>query len=85
MIKADIGVITNARPDHLDEMGPTEIDVVKSLCNSVPINGTLVTAENKHQKIIKEVTLSNNSKFISSNNKAKMIDKLATTNACTAA
>ena len=44
MVKADIGVITNARPDHLDEMGPTEVDVVKSLCNSIPVNGTLVTA-----------------------------------------
>ena len=70
MVKANIGVITNARPDHLDEMGPTEEDVVKSLCNSVPINGTLVTAENKHQKIIEEVTLSNNSKFIFSNEKS---------------
>jgi len=70
MVKANIGVITNARPDHLDEMGPTEEDVVKSLCNSIPINGTLVTAENKHRKIIEEVTLSNNSKFISSNEKS---------------
>ena len=67
MVKADIGVITNARPDHLDEMGPTEVDVVKSLCNSIPVNGTLVTAENKHKNIIKKVTLNNDSKFISSN------------------
>ena len=70
MVKANIGVITNARPDHLDEMGPTEEDVVRSLCNSVPVNGTLVTAENKHKKIIEEVTLSNDSKFISSNEKS---------------
>ena len=27
MVKSDIGVITNARPDHLDEMGPTEEDL----------------------------------------------------------
>ena len=40
MVKSDIGVITNARPDHLDEMGPTDVDVVRSLCNSIPINGT---------------------------------------------
>ena len=51
MVKADIGVFTNARPDHLDEMGPTEVDVVKSLCNSIPVNGTLVTAEKKHEKM----------------------------------
>ena len=44
MVKSHIGVITNARPDHLDEMGPKEVDVVKSLCNSVPFSGTLVTA-----------------------------------------
>ncbi|RTZ96436.1 MAG: hypothetical protein DSY36_00860 [Candidatus Neomarinimicrobiota bacterium] len=35
MIKSHIGVITNARPDHLEEMGPTLDDVRKSLGNSV--------------------------------------------------
>jgi len=64
MVKSDIGVITNARPDHLDEMGPTEVDVVKSLCNSIPVGGVLVTAEKKHKKIIKKVTYDNNSDFI---------------------
>ena len=64
MVKSDIGVITNARPDHLDEMGPTEEDVVKSLCNSIPVGGVLVTAEQKHKNIIKKVTYDNNSDFI---------------------
>ena len=64
MVKSDIGVITNARPDHLDEMGPTEEDVVKSLCNSIPVSGVLVTAEQKHKNIIKKVTYNNNSDFI---------------------
>ena len=36
MVKSHIGVITNVRPDHLDEMGPTEEDVARSLCN-VPV------------------------------------------------
>ena len=67
MVKADIGVITNARPDHLDEMGPREEDVVRSLCNSIPVNGTLITAEKKHKNIIEEVATSNGSKFIASN------------------
>ena len=31
MIKSHIGVITNVRPDHLEEMGPTEEDVAHSL------------------------------------------------------
>jgi len=45
MIKSHIGVITNARPDHLEEMGPTLDDVKKSLSNSVPYNGKVVLGE----------------------------------------
>ena len=67
MVKSDIGVITNARPDHLDEMGPTDVDVVKSLCNSVPIDGTLITAEEKHKNILEKVAEQNGSEFLHSN------------------
>jgi len=63
MVKSYIGVITNARPDHLDEMGPTEFDVVKSLCNSIPVGGTLVTAENKHKDILQSVAERNESEI----------------------
>ena len=63
MVKSHIGVITNARPDHLDEMGPTEVDVVKSLCNSIPVGGTLVTAENKHKDILQSVADRNESEI----------------------
>ena len=66
MVKSDIGVITNARPDHLDEMGPTDIDVVRSLCNSVPIDGTLITAEEKYKNILEEVAEQNGSEFLHS-------------------
>ena len=66
MVKSDIGVITNARPDHLDEMGPTDVDVVRSLCNSVPINGTLITAEEKHKNILEKVAEKNGSEFLHS-------------------
>ena len=67
MVKSDIGVITNARPDHLDEMGPTDVDVVRSLCNSVPIDGTLITAEEKYKNILEEVAEQNGSEFLHSN------------------
>ena len=30
MVKSQVGVITNVRPDHLEEMGPTEEDVALS-------------------------------------------------------
>ena len=70
MVKSQIGVITNARPDHLDEMGPTEVDVVKSLCNSIPIEGTVVTAEEKHKHIIESVAKNNRSEMLFSEEKS---------------
>ena len=39
MVRSHIGVITNVRPDHLEEMGPTKEDVAYSLCNTVPVKG----------------------------------------------
>ncbi|MED7818606.1 MULTISPECIES: poly-gamma-glutamate synthase PgsB [unclassified Francisella] len=45
LIKATHGVLTNARPDHLDVMGPTERDVAKALAGTVPINSKYFTAE----------------------------------------
>ena len=55
MIRSHIGVITNARPDHLEEMGPTLNDVRKSLGNSVPYNGKVVLGENAMVKTIAPV------------------------------
>lgn len=48
LIKATHGVLTNARPDHLDVMGPTERDVAKALAGTVPINSKYFTAEDIH-------------------------------------
>lgn len=42
MIRATIGVITNARPDHADAMGPTPADVAAALAESVPVGSVLV-------------------------------------------
>lgn len=47
LINATHAVITNARPDHLDVMGPGDEDVAKALCGMTPINGVLYTAEQK--------------------------------------
>jgi poly-gamma-glutamate synthase PgsB/CapB len=76
MVKSHIGVITNARPDHLDEMGPKEVDVVKSLCNSVPFSGTLVTAENKHKHILETVADQNKSEILFSDETSVSEDEL---------
>ncbi len=66
MVKSHIGVLTNVRPDHLDEMGPTEDDVALSLCNTIPLNSLLVTGEDQKPEIIKEVAEQNGTTFIQS-------------------
>ena len=66
MVKSHIGVITNVRPDHLDEMGPTEEDVAYSLCNTVPVNSVLITGEDQKPNILREVAKQNSTRFIKS-------------------
>ncbi len=69
MVKAHIGVITNVRPDHLEEMGPTDNDVAMSLCNTVPCNSILITGEENKTNLIKKVAKNNKTKFIKSDPK----------------
>lgn len=45
ILKADISIVTNARRDHLEEMGPTIEDVVRSLGNVMPSGGYFITGE----------------------------------------
>lgn len=52
LVNATHGVITNARADHLDVMGPTERDVALALSGTVPAGGKLFTAEQKHVDIL---------------------------------
>jgi poly-gamma-glutamate synthase PgsB/CapB len=54
-IRATHGVITNARADHLDVMGPTERDVTLALLGTVPVHGKLFTAEHDHSEAFEEV------------------------------
>ena len=76
MVKSHIGVITNVRPDHLDEMGPTEDDVAYSLCNTIPVDGILITGEDQKKEILKEVASSNRSDLIFSDDKSVTNDEL---------
>ncbi len=48
LVQATHGVITNARADHLDVMGPDVEDVARALAGTVPVRGKLFTAEQKH-------------------------------------
>ena len=67
MVKSHVGVLTNVRPDHLEEMGPTEEDVANSLCNTIPVDGVLITGEDQKTNLLKDTTLMNESRFIHSN------------------
>lgn len=65
IVRATHGVITNARPDHLDVMGPTPADVAKALCGTVPVEGTLFTAERERKplRIMEQAALDRRSEF----------------------
>ncbi len=47
LVRSTHGVITNARADHLDVMGPTRLDVARALSATIPVGGTLLTAEDR--------------------------------------
>jgi poly-gamma-glutamate synthase PgsB/CapB len=54
-VKSTIGVITNARPDHLDLMGSTVQSVTMCLSNTIPKHGVCYTAEEEQYKIMENV------------------------------
>ena len=47
LVRATIGVITNVRVDHIEEMGGTLDDTRTALSLSIPEEGTLVTADSR--------------------------------------
>lgn len=54
MLLSDIGVITNVRFDHTAEMGDTLEEICDSLCNTIPRNGVLFTADKRFFSHIKQ-------------------------------
>tara|TARA_B100000674_G_scaffold469223_1_gene455839 strand:+ start:4281 stop:5444 length:1164 start_codon:yes stop_codon:yes gene_type:complete len=63
IVKSTIGVMTNVRPDHLDEMGISIDQITKSMSNTIPFNGILVTAEGKQSSILKSIASERMSEF----------------------
>ena len=45
MLRSDIGVISNVRLDHSEEMGSTLDEIAEALSNTIPRHGTLFTAD----------------------------------------
>lgn len=65
LICATHGVITNARADHLDIMGPTEQDVAWALASVIPKGKKLFTAERNFLDVFKKVAQQRNSEIVS--------------------
>ncbi len=54
MVKSTIGVITNVREDHLEDVGPGLNSMAESLKLTIPQGGVLVTAEKNYLSFFKE-------------------------------
>lgn len=67
IVRATHGVITNARADHLDVMGPAVADVARAFAGTVPVNGTLYTAEQSHRAIFEQAARDRHSQVVAIN------------------
>jgi poly-gamma-glutamate synthase PgsB/CapB len=55
LVQPKIVVITNVRADHLDVMGPTLTDMARHFINAVPRGATVITAEQDHYELMKDL------------------------------
>jgi len=62
LVKSHIGVITNARLDHVNEMGQFREQIARSLSNTVPVNGSMYTSEKNYLQVIVDVGKKQNTK-----------------------
>ncbi|MCK5832760.1 poly-gamma-glutamate synthase PgsB [bacterium] len=64
IIKSTIDVITNARPDHLDVMGPTGHDVIDALCGTISKGNICFTSEKEHFDHIEKNAIDNGATIV---------------------
>ena len=67
IVRSTLGVITNVRPDHLDEMGTTNKDIAYSLSNTIPFNSKIITSEKENMLFLDEVAQKRNTAIFESN------------------
>ncbi len=63
MVQSHIGVITNVRPDHLEEMGPSMKDITLSLSNSIPDKGKFLTVSSPYNKHLSYISKERDTTF----------------------
>jgi len=66
IVRSMIGVITNVREDHQDVMGYTLPDIARSLLNTCPQDGVLITAEQNPEvlDVMRRTVAANSSELI---------------------
>jgi poly-gamma-glutamate synthase PgsB/CapB len=64
LVRATHGVITNARADHLDVMGPEERDVAWALAGTTPCAGVLYTGERRHIAVFEHAARDRRSRLV---------------------
>jgi poly-gamma-glutamate synthase PgsB/CapB len=64
LISSTIGVISNARLDHVEEMGPTIDDIARSLSRSMPVGGICVTAERERLSVLAQEAARRNCELV---------------------
>jgi len=62
VVRSQIGVITNCRLDHINEMGHFREQIARSLSNTIPQNGILYTSEKTNLDILIEIAVKRNTK-----------------------
>ena len=64
LIRATHAVITAAREDHLEVMGPTERDVAWALAGMIPPRGSVFTADERHGDIFRHAAHDRGSRLV---------------------
>jgi poly-gamma-glutamate synthase PgsB/CapB len=77
LIRSTIGVVSNVREDHLDEMGPTLEDVARSLSRSMPEGGVCVTAESTWLHVLEQEALRRRCRVVRVNPRSVTDEELA--------
>ncbi|HET8759916.1 MAG TPA: poly-gamma-glutamate synthase PgsB [Nitrospiria bacterium] len=77
MIRSTLGVITNARADHLDQMGPTVFNVAEALANTIPKHSTVYTAERAFRSVFERRAAANGSTLVAADADAVSDEEIA--------
>lgn len=64
IVNSNIGIITNVREDHLDEMGSTLDQIAESLSSTIPENGIFFTSDKNYIDYFKHIATSKRTKTL---------------------